>query len=216
MKKFVRISGMITTSIIAIQNMLQMVSEDSAIYCFWQKHLAPIAASEPFNIIIIIICVVILGCTVYDIFDGRKKHCFTMGNRRFCAFFSKWYSKEGALSIFCDDLDGWIAPNGNTDIYEALKQKSQNNKLHLFLGRESPAEMVDELRGLGAYVHHAPTDIITNYSFSCLSIMGNNSAVIIRNKQEDASQKIKFEEISNTYATALLNALINEQINQHE
>lgn len=216
MKKFVRISGIITTSMIAIHNMLQMVSPNSTIYRFWQKNLAPIAESDPFNIIIIVVCAVILGCTVYDIFDGRKKHCFTMGDRRFCAFFSKWYSQEGALSIFCDDLDGWIAPNGNRAIYEALMQKSQERKLHLFLGRESPVEMVDMLRGMGACVHHAPTDIITNYSFSCLSIMGNNSAVIIRNKQEDASQKIKFEEISNTYATALLNALINEQINQHE
>ena len=71
-----------------------------------------------------------------------------------------------------------------------------------------PPEIINDLKLLGATVHPAPKDIILNYSFSCISVMGNNAAVIIRNKQKDAKNMIKFEEISNTYVTGLMNSLI--------
>lgn len=212
MKKFSKIFGIFTTGIIAVQNIFQILPKESKMMLFLKKHLTPIVTSNAFNVIILIVCVIVLITMIYNMLEEKKEHCFRMGSARFCKFFSKWYSQEGTLSIFCDDLDDWIEPHGNQDIYNALKQKSQDEKLQLFLGHESPQRVVDELRSLGADVHQAPADIITNYSFSCLSIMGNNSAVIIRNKQDDASQRIKFIEISNNYVTGLLNALINERI----
>lgn len=145
---------------------------------------------------------------IFELKNTQKEHTFVLGSHGFQRFFSRWYSQVGTLSIICDDLQGWLVSDGNEDVLNALRRKSQNKELHLILGKEKPEEIVNELKALGAVVHHAPRDIILSYSFSCISVMGNNAAVIIRNKQKDERNMIKFEEISNTYVTGLLNVFI--------
>ncbi len=160
------------------------------------------------SFLIVILGAVLFITTINNIMKEKKRHTFKVGSKRFYSFFSKWYSQTGPLSIICDDLEGWVKDS----ILDTLKTKSKAKELHLFLNKQTPVEIINELRDLGAIIDFAPDEIVSKYSFSCLSIMGNNSAVIIRDKQSDKSTSIVFEEIYDSYIYGLLNVIIKEGI----
>jgi hypothetical protein len=212
LRKFSKIIGIFVASLLTLVGLFKLIPSKSFIgICL--HNLSIKINSDPFilssiSLLLLFIGILLIVTMIYDIKKEKKKHIFKVGSRRFCSFFSKWYSRPGTLSIICDDLEGWVS----SSILDALIKKSKTKELHLFLGKESPKEIINELCQLGATKSCAPTDIIIKYSFSCLSIMGNHSAVIVRNKQLDQSTSIIFEEISDSYVSGLLNTIIKEGI----
>ncbi len=212
MAKIRRVITIIITTILTLVNLWQIVPKEFFMKTELYILLEPMLSNSMFYryccIVLGILGVFAVFTMIVDLKNIQNEHSFSFGSFGFRHFFAKWYSQPGTLSIICDDLKGWLVVNGNEDILNALRQKSSNGELHLILGNETPTDIVNELKSRGAMIHKAPRDIISNYSFSCISVMGNNAAVIIRNKQKDEKNIIKFEEISNTYVTGLLNALI--------
>lgn len=156
----------------------------------------------------------VLGSILDFITERRKnmrRHRFQYQSKRFFKFFSNWYGQPGLLSIICDDLD-WIQSETNLDIYNKLLDKSDRGQLNLLLGRGIHSAIASELKSRGANVMPAPADIVSTYTFSCISVMDDAAGkIIVRNKRGNPQPNIGeviFEEISNTYITALLNALM--------
>ena len=197
-------------SLLAIVQAVANRESDSLI----TQELFKVSASPFFVSILFLMAIFVVGTMIYDLRREGKRHKFKIGSQKFYDFFSKWYKKPGKLTLFCDDLN-WVATNGNSSILNELKNKSQQDGLILFLGEKSATrkEILSELEK--AEIYQAPSTIISQYSFSCLSAMGNNSSVIVRNKQSDSGHVVKFEELSNNYATGLLNALIQQENLRH-
>lgn len=212
MQKIYKFFSIVITTILTLTNLWQIVPDKSDIKSDLNELFAPMLTNEAVCFLIGGVLVglgfLVVIMMVYELKNAKNEHTFSVGSYGFRHFFSKWYSQPGALSIICDDLQGWLVSEGKEDVLDALREKSKKKELHLILGKEIPMEIVNELKTLGAVVYYAPPNIISNYSFSCISVMGNNAAVIVRNKQKDEKNIIKIEEISNTYVTGLLNVLI--------
>lgn len=162
--------------------------------------------------IMIAIGLVIAASTIYDvvIFTRKASRTYRLEyqSKKFIYFFTKWYSKPGTLSIICDDLD-WVRTKQSKLIYNALVKKSREKKLNLYVGEGLQSQIVKDLKQDGAKIFAAPKEIIENYTFSCLSVMGNNSGkVIVRAKRNDDGDFVIFKEMNNTYVTDLLNAML--------
>ena len=182
--------------------------------CLVTQELFRISSSPFFVGILFLMAIFVIGTMVYDLRREGKRHKFKIGSQKFYDFFSKWYKKPGKLTLFCDDLNS-VSTSNDSSILSVLKNKSQQDDLILFLGENSTTrkEILSELKN--AKIYQAPSAIISQYSFSCLSAMGNNSSVIVRNKQSDSGHVVKFEELSNNYVTGLLNALIQQENLKH-
>lgn len=168
-----------------------------------------ILKSEGFIYFLIVLAVVVIIMMLLDLCGETKQHKFKAQRKRFYNFFTKWYSRPGKLTIICDDLN-WIESANDKRVLNILEKKAKENNLVLFLGSGTRPDLLQNLKDKGAKVKKAPRGIISQYSFSCLSVMGNNASVIVRNKQADSGEIVKFEEISNTYVSELLNALLTE------
>lgn len=212
MKKFISIINIIIYFVVTVVALCNLFPKDSYLGICINGVWNYINNNELFanflSIVVLILAIALIIICIVDIGKVDKKHRLKCGNRKFCKFFSKWYKRPGRLSIICDDLEDWIVFKNNKDIYEALKFKSDRKELYLYLGERTPADLVNELEKLGAVINNAPQNLIANYSFSCLSVMGNNSAVIVRNKHLDHAQEIILEEVNDSYVTNLLNTLI--------
>jgi hypothetical protein len=150
---------------------------------------------------------------IYEICSEPQKHIFKTGSCKFYNFFAKWYSKPGVLSIICDDIE-WISDGTNKKILNALVAKSEQKQLNLLILKNSREKYyAQELESKGAKIYEVSDEITALYSFSCLSFMGNHSAIIVRDKRNDKNQIIKFDEISNNYVTGLINVLLKEKTN---
>lgn len=164
-----------------------------------------------FTVIILVLGALVIINMIYEICSEPSKHIFKKGSRRFYNFFAKWYSKPYILSIICDDIE-WISDGKKEKILNALIEKSKKNELNLFiLKNEKGKKYAKILASNGAKIYEVSEEITSHYSFSCLSFMGNYSAIIVRDKRNDKNQTIKFDEISNNYVTGLINALIKEK-----
>lgn len=142
--------------------------------------------------------------------NNCRKHKLKYESKRYISFFSRWYRRSGCLIIICDNLD-WIKQENDIRIYNELMKKSHDGKLTLFLGEGIDSQEAIELKQTGAKLYSAPHDLLEHYTFSCLSVMGNNtSRIIVRNKQNDINGSVLIEEICDTYISGLLNILINE------
>lgn len=114
--------------------------------------------------------------------------------------------------IICDDLD-WTKTGSDTRIYDQLVKKCDSQEgLLLLLGRGISSQIVLDLQAKGAIVRSGPRNVIDQFSFSCINVMGNQAGkAIVRNKRNDRGDKIIFDEIRDKYVTELLNTLINEE-----
>ena len=159
---------------------------------------------------LLLVCAALIANSVVEAVDKRQRHhVFDCESAEFHQFFANWYAKPGTLSIICDDLD-WTRTEADSPIYNQLLQKSNAHKLHLFLGRGLSSPLVKTLKSNGAVVRPGPKNIISQLSFSCISVMDNLAGqAIVRNKRTDHANKIVFDEVQNTYVIELLNALID-------
>lgn len=168
-----------------------------------------ILKSKFFIYLLIALGVMVIIMMLLDLCGETKQHKFKAQRKHFYDFFTKWYSRPGKLTIICDDLN-WIESADDIRVLRILEKKARENNLVLFLGSGTRPDLLQSLKDKGAKVKRGPRGIISQYSFSCLSVMGNNASVIVRNKQADSGETVKFEEISNTYVSELLNALLAE------
>ena len=162
-------------------------------------------------ILFLIACAIALGVIlIIDIVNiCHTIHRFEKGSIEFCNFFTKWYSKPGKLTLICDDLN-WttVEIDSKFPILDALEKKANTDQLVLYLKKKGDTSQ-DILRKLSAAkIKFAPDNIVNKYSFSCLNYMGNNSAVIIRDKNKDSGNEVIFQELADTYVTQLLNSLL--------
>lgn len=189
------------SAILSAASFLQMIEHDSIKLIFKNTYV----------IVFLIICVFGLGwILVSDLYEiYHTIHHFEKGSPEFCAFFAKWYSKPGVLTLICDDLN-WTADqiDGRTPILDSLEAKANSNQLVLYLRKKDQTNQEIMNKLTSAKVKTAKQNIVTNYSFSCLNYMGNNSAVIIRDKNKDRGNEVIFQEVADTYVTQLLNALL--------
>ena len=196
-----KIIEMILASLLSAASFLQMVRNEVIEDFFEHKYV----------IGLLIVCAIALACIlIIDLYKiCHTVHCFKKGSPEFCRFFEKWYSKAGTLTLICDDLN-WTAEqvDGRTPILDALVRKADANQLILYLRNNGDTEqrILDKLSS--AKFKTAQDNILNNYSFSCLNYMGNNSAVIVRDKTKDRGEEIIFQEVADTYVTQLLNALL--------
>ena len=162
------------------------------------------------GVVLLLVCAALIANSVVEAVDKRQRHhVFDSESAEFRRFFANWYAKPGKLSIICDDLD-WTKNGEDVRIYDQLLQKSRSKELLLLLGRGLSSPLVKTLERSGAVARPGPGNIISQLSFSCISVMGNAAGqAIVRNKRTDHANRIAFDEVQDTYVIELLNALIN-------
>jgi hypothetical protein len=176
-----------------------------------------------FNIVCTVVFVVlgtllVFGSILEFTADSRRSvqlHKFQYQSEAFFNFFSEWYKQPGKLSIICGDLD-WIKNEKNMTVYNQLLTKSDNRELKLLMGNGIHSEIVSELKRHGAKVMPAPNNIVSTYTFSCLSLMDDVAGkIIVRDKHRyptPSTGETIFEEISDSHIiTELLNALLTKE-----
>lgn len=199
--KLKKVIEMILTAILSSASFVQMI-RSQVIDTFFGKW---------YVILFLTICASLLGVMlILDLYKiYHTVHCFKKGSSKFCDFFAKWYSKPGVLTLICDDLN-WTAEKikGRAPILEALEKKAKANQLVVYLKSNGGTDqaILDKLST--ATIKPAQDNIVNKYSFSCLNYMGNNSAVIVRDKNKDSGDEVIFQEVADTYVTQLLNALL--------
>lgn len=212
MKKITKTSSIIITAFLTFINVYKLIPSENAISVFVRRIIVFLKSVVNLEIyiyfILLILGLFVIVNMILELKNESTNHKLKKGSRRFYRFFSKWYNRSGVLSIICDDVE-WISDGKDTRVLDVLIQKSKDNKLNLYiLDDHSPYAI--KLKENGAKVYSISKNIISNYSLSCISFMGNNSAVIVREKRNDQNSVIKFNEISNNYVSSLLNALIME------
>lgn len=214
MSNWTTISVIVYSTINCLNNITKWIPDDSELGIMIDSISASISElsylSSIINSIFFILGVGIIISAISDIRSKKTIHTFEVGSKKFEKYFTKWYSTAGTLSIICDDLDDWVTER----ITEELRKKSCEKRLQLFLGKASPRVLIDELEKIGATIKVAPQSIVSNYSFSCISTMGNNSKIIVRDKRNDDKRNIRFEELSSSYAIGLMNTLISELLSK--
>lgn len=196
-----KIIEMILAALLSAASFLQMIRSEVIEDFFESKYV----------IGLLVICTVALGyILIIDLYKiCHTSHRFKKGSPEFCRFFAKWYSKAGYLTLICDDLN-WTAEqvDGRTPILDALVSKADANLLTLYLNKAEKTDPKILNKLSSAKFEIAQGNIVNNYSFSCLKYMGNNSAVIVRDKNKDRGEEVIFQEVADTYVTQLLNALL--------
>lgn len=202
MRKAFKIAKIVVTALLTVLSIIHWIpavcSEDKTAVWFINIVLTALLVAAG---------VVVVIYMIYELKDETRHYRFKVQSRQFFNFFSSWYSKPGELSIICDDLD-WVTSDKDKRVFEKLKIKIKAGGLQLFLGKGLNADIVNTLKECGAVVKRAPANILAHYSFSCLSVMGNCSGVIVRNKQRDNRLEVEFVEVSNPYVSELLNTLL--------
>jgi len=215
-RRLTRISLAVSSTLLTLVNLLKLAPWNGKSGYFW-NYFQSFLMNNPiwekrFLIFIVVLGAIVVLSTILDLQKDQKIKAFKTDSKKFEKYFAKWYSKKGHLNIICDDLDNWVT----FPIREALLSKSKAGALNLFIAKPSPKSLVKELKKAGATIKGAPADIVTNYSFSCITYMGGMTMAIIRDKHKDDSGKIKFEEIPHSYSTDLLNTLIGQLLKNGE
>jgi len=214
MKKAASISKLIAGIIASMNGLFALFTNTSNVF----PNLPDWIIVVYIAVFIILGIFLVFGSILDFIVDRRKtvrQHKFQGQSEEFFQFFADWYRQPGKLSIICGDLD-WIKTEENITVYNELRTKSAKKQLTLLLGSGINSKIASELKGLGATVMPAPNNIISAYTFSCLSVMDDAAGkVIIRDKHKNPAPKfgeVIFDEISNTYITELLNALLTREV----
>ena len=170
---------------------------------------------NPWNIIwcifLVIVCLALITNAIWDFIEKRRyHHTFNSESEEFRDFFSKWYAKPGMLSIICDDIE-WTNRIPDDPVYAQLINKSKSHELLLLLDSGLLSPLAQNLKKNGATLRRGPSNIISQFSFSCISVMGNRAGqAIVRNKRKDRGNIIAFDEIRDQYVIEFLNTLIKK------
>lgn len=213
MYKFRKIVEIFTTAALTFITIIQalpveettMNSESGLLFCV-TNFITGMMAHSTVIVLLLVLGIITIGTLVYDLLHESKSHVLKFKSKKFVKFFTRWYSQPGKLSLICDDLT-WFDASADDKIYRALYNKALENSLTLYINQGSETNTVTLLKEAGAKVKAAPIYILQNYSFSCLSVIGNTSGVIVRDKSKDKHRYITVDEIENKHITSLLNAL---------
>lgn len=213
MKKAALVSKLIAGIIASINGLFAFLTNTSDVFnCF------PDWVNKVFVVVFVFLGILLVIGSILDFISERRRsvrqYKFQYQSEQFFKFFADWYQQPGELSIICGDLN-WIKTNNNTAVYNQLMDKSISGQLNLLIGKGINSAIVSDLKRNGARVMPAPNNIVSAYTFSCLSIMDDAAGkIIVRDKRRNPSPNIGeviFEEISNTYVIELLNALLTEE-----
>lgn len=137
----------------------------------------------------------------------NSKHVFEEGSPEFLDFFSKWYSQDGSLYIFCSDLF-WLDKPNCREIVNQLKRKGNNLNLYL---RKHEGKIFNELSQSGSQVYKIKVNTRTQHR---LSIIDNDGVrkIIIRNKdiETDSIAFIESDDQKDPYLVSLALDLLDD------
>jgi len=139
--------------------------------------------------LIMLVTVFYIAITVWAGRSERANHQFDPESAKEGSFFKKWYSKNGILKIFCNDLL-WLEKR--RDVVDILILKGESECLHLYL-RDLNGEALISLFNSGAHIYKVKERIKSLHRFSILNDEGIKS-IIIRNKEVEKKPKIEFQE----------------------
>lgn len=210
--KMRKIFGIITAFIMSLISIYGMLSDSNSIKVRIIEFISKYPLVENIiYILVILFSILTIWALIYDLYIENHKHRLKYGSEKFYKFFQKWYSKQGNLSIICEDLN-WIVSEDQThqQIYRTLYSKASNSTLDIFIRKKSNQNWEGKLEKAGAKIYEAPENLVSAYSFSCISVLNNNSKVIVREKARDKDGYITFVEANNKYVTPLLNSFLED------
>jgi hypothetical protein len=120
-------------------------------------------------------------------YDPNKT--LTDGTEGYFKYFRKWYKKNGALSIFCNDLE-WMKNDG-WNLLDIISNKGQN--CDIYLKRKIDQAQRQTLEEAGVGIHLIDKPILTSHRFSIMED-GEMAYMIIGTKDHENNNKIKFTE----------------------
>lgn len=201
----------IITVILALNSFLLQIPETTWLGGLLQSKIyKPIESNHTieiiYSVIVIVISILIFASVFFEFQVEQKKHKMKKRSKKFNEFFKEWYSKDGKLTIVCDDLNGWFEIDD--DIYLTLKHKGNNATV--YLSKMEPAETIRELENNGVKFKKVSKLLTDNYSFSYLKDIGNISKIIVRDKRNETGDYIVFKEFSDRYISTLLDTLLEK------
>jgi hypothetical protein len=125
----------------------------------------------------IVLCII---CGVVIIRRDRQVYRLRPNSPQLEKFFTKWYSNDGVLIVYCNDLE-WASSSA---LKQALVLKASDKKLLLYLN--AIGAQAEHLKSLGARVCKASALGTARHKFSILQTDGF-SEIICRNKVIDGN-----------------------------
>lgn len=98
-------------------------------------------------------------------------------SRRFVEYYTRWYSREGDLHVYCKDLH-WLERPDRESIVNALCRKADGASVYV---RDDTGPIVKKLREAGVSIYIVPDSIQVIVKFSLLDDNGHRE-IIIRSK----------------------------------
>ena len=161
--------------------------------------------------ILLQLAVTILLAAAYLYLVSAKKpprmHALQEGSRQLATFFRKWYSSEGDLSVFCNDMD-WLASEPSSQVVDALESKGR--KLLLFL-RDPTGPVVERLKRAGASVFRVKQSVKSQHRISLLNSDGIKK-ILVRNTEIERERVsfIEADSSSDPYLITLAEDLLDD------
>jgi hypothetical protein len=139
----------------------------------------------------------------------RRTYKFRLDSPRLAEFFYKWYTQEGRLILYCNDLD-WLREWKR--VVQALTLKAADGKLRLYLKALDP--LAASLKEARAEVYLIPKELHSPHRFS-ISRVDNFERIICRNKviesADTGSEQIEFISAS-SFSEPYLIAFANDAL----
>ncbi len=169
------------------------------------------------SVLVVSLTLVYLSVTYFGEKYLRSLYILARNSPKEKQFFKRWYSQDGKLFIFCDDLE-WL--RRDQEILGVLSIKANNNNLYLYLKNfEADFTSVDFLFRAGAYIYDVQQHLKSNHRFSLLDD-GGIKRIILRNKLvEKSDNNIEFVEYKENQAIChlaedLLDDCYNEEFHR--
>jgi hypothetical protein len=102
-------------------------------------------------------------------------------SKKFAKYYSDWYSADGEIYIFCDDVD-WLEGEQRREIVSSLKRKGA--RAHLYL-RHTRSELLVDLESAGVSITQIPEEVRVQAKLS-LRVDSGYKSLIIRTAIQDA------------------------------
>lgn len=113
----------------------------------------------------------------------QVQHRFKEGSPKFCKFFEVWYSQEGELRIYCEDLN-WLKGKRMRHVVSTLRRKRR--KLRIYLRRPKTDRIAQILLANGARLYKIKNSVKMVHRMSILDYDGLQR-LIIRHVERDVN-----------------------------
>ncbi len=149
------------------------------------------------------VVVVLLYAALTIIRVWPRRYDFKTGSKKYVKFFSAWYARPGAHTIYCDNLR-WLDEPFAEPIRNAIMHRG--DQTHVYV-RDTSGRAAQQLRNSGVTLHVIPERVQVHAKISVVSDDGFQQMIIRTEAEKDG--RIRFQRFGSDILTQLMIGFIS-------